>query len=187
MSVRLFFAPLAWFIFFLILVYIFPYKGGPADIHPFHEFDAFLNSSSSPKSGFLYHSLFISHRDNKELVFTGTDQANESALKESVYLSWELVQQFMDISQPLPDTPEFEPFRHLDPVTAEWDKHHNRPPKLYAQMPDRIWDKLTKKVWEYEKGFKWGASRQQNINNGWQAPPEEIWTLLTEEELATKV
>jgi len=43
------------------------------------------------------------------------------------HLRWELYQHYMDITRPLPDIPEFEPYRHLDPTTREWDKKHNRP------------------------------------------------------------
>ncbi len=101
--------------------------------------------------------------------------ARETALKERVYMWWELIQQFMDISKPLPDVPELEPYRHLDPVTAEWDKQHCRPSNLYESMSNRTYSKYSDMVWEYEKGLQWGRDRWVSEAEGWQPPPEEWW------------
>ncbi|WP_199611904.1 hypothetical protein [Flocculibacter collagenilyticus] len=42
-------------------------------------------------------------------------------------LFWERIIRFMDISKPLPESPEFEVYRHTCPVTAEHDILNNRP------------------------------------------------------------
>ncbi|MCE0559392.1 hypothetical protein K1M91_20770, partial [Motilimonas sp. E26] len=47
---------------------------------------------------------------------------------------WNFIQCYMDISQPLPDLPQFEPFRHTDPFTKAWDVKHNRDPHYWRNM-----------------------------------------------------
>ncbi len=156
------------------LVYVFPHKGGDAEIHPFTEFDGFINSSAAgSRAGVLTYTLEITHRQHRGLrVPIGFESYNKS----EIFMKWEMIQQFMDVSKPLPDVPELEPFRHLDPVTAEWDKQHNRPPDLYEKMSDQTFSKYRNKlVWNYEKGFRWGSDRWVSDSEGWRAPPEEWW------------
>ncbi|MGA4601389.1 hypothetical protein ACPA1U_11510, partial [Ectopseudomonas hydrolytica] len=49
---------------------------------------------------------------------------------------WDYLQNYMDISKPLPDTPELEAFRHLDPTTAEHDRQTGRAPRYWRDMDD---------------------------------------------------
>ena len=58
--------------------------------------------------------------------------------QKEVYAYWEMIQQFMDVSGPLPDVPIFEPFRHRDPVTAEWDQRTGRDPFKWRKDFARI-------------------------------------------------
>jgi hypothetical protein len=51
-----------------------------------------------------------------------------------VNADWEFFQQYMDINLPLPNTPGLEPYRHLDPTTAEYDRQHNRPPHYWRDF-----------------------------------------------------
>ncbi|EAR10060.1 hypothetical protein [Reinekea blandensis] len=57
-------------------------------------------------------------------------------------LLWEFYQHFMDVSRPLPDVPEFEPYRHLDPTTREWDKTHNRPSRYWRDMDSETYKQM---------------------------------------------
>jgi hypothetical protein len=41
------------------------------------------------------------------------------------------LEQFMDVSKPLPDVPYLEVYRHLDPTTVEFDKATNRNPRFW--------------------------------------------------------
>lgn len=77
--------------------------------------------------------LYLSHKYSKEGLVYGAPH------KQAWYvgLLWEFFQHFMDVSRPLPDVPELEPYRHLDPTTREWDKQHNRPPRLWRDMDHR--------------------------------------------------
>ncbi len=50
------------------------------------------------------------------------------------YLEWELIQRFADNTLPLPDMPSLEKYRQLDPITAAYDKKHNRPEFHWRHM-----------------------------------------------------
>lgn len=50
------------------------------------------------------------------------------------HLRWEFYQHYMDVTRPLPDVPELEPYRHLDPTTREWDKQQGRPKDYWLNM-----------------------------------------------------
>ncbi|PSW05091.1 hypothetical protein C9I89_09870 [Photobacterium lipolyticum] len=52
------------------------------------------------------------------------------------HAAWDMLLRFMDIEEPLPDIPELEPFRHLDPTTVEYDKAGKR------GRPDNYWHDL---------------------------------------------
>jgi len=49
-------------------------------------------------------------------------------------IAWALLCQYMDVNQPLPDIPDFEPFRHLDPTTASYDLKVKRPHGYWQNM-----------------------------------------------------
>lgn len=54
---------------------------------------------------------------------------------------WHMIQQFMDVSHPLPDVPIFEPFRPRDPLTAEVDERQGRDPHKWRNMTPETWRK----------------------------------------------
>ena len=153
------------------LVYFFPGNGEPI-IKPFTEFDGYINSHIRPNSGAKLYNFIVSHKTNPKLWFP---IGEESYVEDDVFMRWEYVQQFMDISQPLPEAPEFARFRKLDPTTAKWDKEHQRPEDFYESMTDEDFDLYKKKTWELVKGCPWGLSREEAIEKGWTPPPEEMW------------
>lgn len=67
------------------------------------------------------------------------------------YLNYYLLCHFMDIERPLPDIPELEAYRYLDPVTAEYDRRTNRPARYWRD----------KSYWEIKKMAR--ASRQRAL------------------------
>ncbi|MCL1477475.1 MAG: hypothetical protein MH219_07955 [Marinobacter sp.] len=104
---------------------------------PFIEFDAYLIHTPSGRGG-RYFNLVLQHRYNKhQLWMKGlvTDAMNQN----DVYAYWSMVQQFMDVSGPLPDVPIFEPFRSRDPVTREWDERTCRDPFKWRKMSADSW------------------------------------------------
>lgn len=58
------------------------------------------------------------------------------------HLRWELYRHYMDVTRPLPDIPEFEPYRHLDPTTREWDKQHGRPKDYWLNMDQETYEAM---------------------------------------------
>ena len=104
---------------------------------PFIEFDAYLIHTPSGRGG-RYFNLVLQHRYSKhQLWMKGlvTDAMNQN----DVYAYWSMVQQFMDVSGPLPDVPIFEPFRSRDPVTREWDERTRRDPFKWRKMSADSW------------------------------------------------
>ncbi|MBU2862293.1 hypothetical protein KO489_00405, partial [Reinekea forsetii] len=93
--------------------------------------------------------LYLSHKYSKEGVVYGTPH------QQAWYVGvlWEYFQHFMDVSRPLPDVPEFEPYRHLDPTTLQWDKDHNRPRWIWRDMSREDYRKLVEASEEVAKTY----------------------------------
>ena len=80
-------------------------------------------------------------------------------------LSWNYLVQFMDVSQPLPDIPEHEETRHLDPVTKAYDEKTGRDPFYWRKMTKKQIKAITDA--EYEKAEAWVTERQNEIKQDW--------------------
>ncbi|WP_246283225.1 hypothetical protein [Marinifaba aquimaris] len=82
------------------------------------------------------HIPYIQHRDLDTYPESGVEVAvSESANSRTYcYLFWEEVCRFMDNTKPLPDVPVYEAVRHLDPVTATFDKENGRPERFWQDM-----------------------------------------------------
>ncbi|MFB2764260.1 hypothetical protein [Marinobacter shengliensis] len=114
-------------------------KGKAVFEAPFIEFDAYLVHSPSGRGG-RYFNLLLQHRYSKHQLWMKGLLTDAMDQKE-VYAYWEMIQQFMDVSRPLPDVPIFEPFRHRDPVTAEWDQRTGRDPFKWRKISPESWRK----------------------------------------------
>lgn len=107
---------------------------------PFIEFDPYISYHVQPK-GPVSYKLQLRHR------YSGWQTAVaevHSTQKEELYAHWDELQRYMDVSQPLPDIPALEPYRHLDPTTAEYDAAGKR------QRPADYWATLDLEWWEQE-------------------------------------
>lgn len=60
---------------------------------------------------------------------------------EEALAFWDTLQRYMDVTQPLPELPILEQFRHLDPTTAEHDRQSKRDPRRWRDMPYRAWER----------------------------------------------
>ena len=60
------------------------------------------------------------------------------------HLRWEFYRHYMDVTRPLPDIPELEPYRHLDPTTREWDKKQGRPKDYWLNMDQETYEAMVK-------------------------------------------
>ncbi|PSV60449.1 hypothetical protein [Photobacterium angustum] len=116
--------------------------------HPFVEFDCYLTTSPTPQ-GFINYQLFLVHRYNgyKHGVPIGRFINGSRDLDEYKRL-WNMIQAYMDVSQPLPDIPMNEPFRHKDNATVAYDKEHHRKPDFWFSMDDDAFEQAVTKIVE---------------------------------------
>ncbi|AMQ88559.1 hypothetical protein [Marinobacter sp. LQ44] len=103
---------------------------------PFYEFDAYT-SNELIHGGGVVHTLYLAHRYRNILIPIGTLIGKTSP--EECYALWDMFQNFMDTSRPLPDIPLWEEHRANDPVTAEHDQRTNRPPRYWRDMDNDTW------------------------------------------------
>lgn len=61
------------------------------------------------------------------------------------YRLWNMIQRYMDISQPMPDILVLEPARERDPTTAAYDKQTGRNPRYWRDMSDEEYQQTLKK------------------------------------------
>jgi len=106
------------------------------DSAPFYEFDAYLTNEIIPP-GQVVHTLYLVHRYRPILIPLGNLIGKVRG--EECFALWDMFQNFMDTSRPLPDIPLWEEFRPSDPVTAEYDRKTNRPPRYWRDMDDETW------------------------------------------------
>ncbi|MGF2686691.1 hypothetical protein ACQUWM_09345 [Marinobacter sp. DUT-3] len=98
---------------------------------PFYEFDAWC-CARVDRHGTLF-DLVLSHRYSKLDVTVG-DILGAHGHAKMCYAFWDFIQNYMDITHPLPDFPLLEEYRHLDPVTAEHDRKTGRPERYWRDM-----------------------------------------------------
>ncbi|WP_199457039.1 MULTISPECIES: hypothetical protein [unclassified Marinobacter] len=122
----------------------FAMPGGKKLTAPFEEFDAYVERVIEA-GGIFYRLMFVHRYTAKEFSQTSLSRVEPS--KEEVMALWDMLQRYMDTSQPLPDMPRLEPFRHLDPVTAEHDQRIGRNP--------RFWRDLDLEAWKKGEGAEW--------------------------------
>jgi hypothetical protein len=127
---------------------------------PFIEFDSYISYHVQPK-GPVSYKLQLRHR------YTGQQTAVaevHSSNKVELYADWDELQRYMDVSQPLPDIPALEPYRHLDPTTAQYDAAGKR------QRPANYWATLDLEWWKKEgypahmekiRNFPWDSLEDQ--------------------------
>ena len=105
---------------------------------PFVEFDAYVERVVQ-RGGIFYRLMFLHRYTQKQ--FNKTSLSNIEAEKTEVLALWDMLQRYMDVTQPLPDMPRLEPFRHLDPVTAKYDQTTGRNPRYWRDLDIEAWQK----------------------------------------------
>ncbi|MFO7529723.1 MAG: hypothetical protein R6W86_13090 [Marinobacter sp.] len=103
---------------------------------PFVEFDAYVERVVQ-QGGIFYRLMFV-HRYTQK-TFNQTWLSGIEASKTEVLALWDMLQRYMDVTQPLPDVPRLEPFRHLDPVTREYDEKIGRNPRYWRDLDIEAW------------------------------------------------
>lgn len=104
---------------------------------PFIEFDAYLVHGPSGRGG-RYFNLVLQHRYSPQQLWMKGLLTDAMDPKE-VYAYWDMIQQFMDVTRPLPDVPIFEPFRSRDPVTRARDERFGRDPWKWRKISPEDW------------------------------------------------
>ncbi|MEK0158345.1 hypothetical protein WLQ65_04195 [Pseudoalteromonas piscicida] len=100
--------------------------------------------------GAMTYAPIISHKNGQKFPkakITAIVDENPRSPIECLIL-FEDIRRFMDKSKPLPESPEYEGFRHLDPVTAEHDKAIGRPANYWSEMSFAQQVEIGNKVYE---------------------------------------
>jgi hypothetical protein len=128
-------------------------------VAPFYEFDATMELRPGPHgSGGM--ALWLHHRYADCEIFLGGKMHPLGLTPEEALAFWDCLQRYMDISQPLPELPVLEQFRHLDPTTAAHDRQSKRDPRHWRGMPYRAW-----------QGRGQPETMKRNQNYPWQQQP----------------
>ncbi|RTR03352.1 hypothetical protein [Halomonas nitroreducens] len=110
-----------------------------AHVRPFHEFDCYLLSTPDPQGSPQYSLSLVHHLDEVQVRLVGMFGATQSHLEQRA--NWDMLQRYMDVSQPLPDFPMLEQDRPADPTTREHDQHTGRDPRFWRDMDDATYDR----------------------------------------------
>ena len=121
---------------------------------PFIEFDGYLERVIQ-RGGIFYRLIFVHRYTGKS--FHNTSFSSFLSHTHDVHAEWDMLQRYMDVTQPLPDIPRLEPFRHLDPTTAEHGRRTGRDP--------RYWRDLDLEAWKQEEKV---ARQRARIDYPWQ-------------------
>ena len=103
-------------------------------VRPFYEFDACVHILPS-RQGLPQYSLHLVHRYQPVAIDFKPVIGLQSS-EQACFALWDMWQNYMDISHPLPDIPTWEEFRPLDPTTAEHDRQAGRNPRYWRDMDD---------------------------------------------------
>lgn len=128
---------------------------------PFIEFDPYISYHVQPKGPTSY-KLQLRHRYSGWQTVVAEVH---NTLKHELYAHWDELQRYMDVSQPLPDIPALELYRHLDPTTADYDAAGKR------GRPADYWATLDLEWWEKE-GY---PAHMENIRNfPWESLEDQM-------------
>ncbi|WP_431024830.1 hypothetical protein [Halomonas sp. H5] len=142
----------------------------PIGDFPFYEFDAFLEMTVGTQ-GSQFHSLKLIHRYPHRSCLLHTKHPLEFSFSvdgsiAQRYAAWDMLQRYMDVSQPLPDIPQVEPFRHLDPTTRAHDEAGKR------GRPTTYWRDLYARASEAELKALREAHRAEVDSAAWGGRPD---------------
>ncbi|WP_336365609.1 hypothetical protein [Marinobacter sp. C2H3] len=123
---------------------------------PFREWDAYLLSLPGPQGNFWYQLVLV-HQVH-EWALPMSQMFAPTTNREQVLALWDVIRQYMNVTQPLPDMPVLEPYRKLDPTTLKYDNETGRDPNYWRNMDDdaykafcdRNYRQLCRYNWENE-------------------------------------
>ncbi|WP_236693098.1 hypothetical protein [Pseudomonas sp. 11/12A] len=111
---------------------------------PFYEFDAYI-ATSPDSQGMPLNVLYLAHRYRNIMINFGALLCPGPDVQPPCAL-WDFIQNYMDVSRPLPDLPQYEEYRHLDPTTAEYDRLTGRNPRYWIDMDDATFKQIVSEM-----------------------------------------
>lgn len=136
---------------------------------PFREFQGCGMTVYAPNSAIKRLAFGIKHKHSMIWArMEGSMTAAYSAYPWPLSVRWELITHYMDVTRPLPDIPIFEPFRHLDPTTKEWDLKHGRPKNVWLNMTDEDYLKLMSDAVDAAKNYPVDSLSESKDNSQWK-------------------
>jgi hypothetical protein len=111
---------------------------------PFYEFDAYI-ATSPDSQGMPMNVLYLAHRYRNIMINFGALLSPGPDTQQACAL-WDFIQNYMNVSRPLPDLPQYEEYRHLDPTTAEYDRLTGRNPRFWIDMDDATFKQVVKEM-----------------------------------------
>ncbi|WP_255230421.1 hypothetical protein, partial [Pseudoalteromonas sp. HM-SA03] len=88
------------------------------------------------------------------------------------FLEWESIVRHMQQDKPLPDTPEYELYRELDPITKSFDESNGRPKGFWTQFSLEQQREIEEQIFQEAIKFDWSEGKvQPEITKPW-----EVWT-----------
>ncbi|MFL1484881.1 hypothetical protein [Marinobacter sp. LN3S78] len=81
----------------------------------------------------VWHGFYFRHRETGDRVDLGAIFGIQTEYKQCEAF-WDFIQNYMDVTQPLPDAPFLEEFRDQDPKTKEYDRMVKRKPNYWRNM-----------------------------------------------------
>lgn len=136
---------------------------------PFREFQGCGMTVYVPNSAIKRLAFGIKHKHSMIWArMEGSMTAAYSAYPWPLSVRWELITHYMDVTRPLPDIPIFEPFRHLDPTTKEWDLKHGRPKNVWLNMTEEDYLKLMSDAVDAAKNYPVDSLSESKDNSQWK-------------------
>ncbi len=123
---------------------------------PLSAIGAFYKKMIANQYGQITHALCIAHYDHETYngAFAQLSVLSNAHNPHYCFLEWEKVLRFADTSLPLPDSPDLEPFRHLDPITRRFDKKQKRPTHFWRSMHKKqklaIEEQITDEAYDFD-------------------------------------
>jgi len=106
---------------------------------PFEEFDCYLQSTPSHQGLPQFNLSLVHYREEAHVALVGMFSATSSHVEQRA--AWDMIQRYMDTTQPLPDIPVFEIYRPLDPASIEHDRRTGRNPRFWRDMDDATYER----------------------------------------------
>jgi hypothetical protein len=140
-----------------------PETGKKPTYIPFGELDPYIGWGSEATGGTAYH-LVLAHRYSERALVEPGGSLYDKAMPCHV---WETLAAYMDVTRPIPDTPDLEWMRPLDATTRDHDTERGRPPRFWRAMTIDQFESLTERAKTALEAFPWGKSREQAKAEGW--------------------